>query len=202
MPESLTVTSSYAVGGRSYVGSRTVSGNVAINFTFDPAAAKAGTLTTRTDNDTGTITMSSGGHGITTGAKVDVYWDGGSRYDVTVGTVSGTSVPIDLGAGDNLPIATTAVTVQVREEQDFPFAGDDMAALSISAGGANATVLFLDGSDAVLLAIELDSTTTIYTWDSGNGATNPLAGDTVAKVTVTQGGSTSTARVQGTVLIS
>ncbi len=77
-------------------------------------AAKTGTLTTRTDNDTGTLTMSSG-HGITTGAKIDIYWTGGRRYNVTVGTVSTNSVPFDLGSGDNLPTNNTAVTVMVQQ---------------------------------------------------------------------------------------
>lgn len=72
----------------------------------------AGTLTTRTDNDTGTLTLSSG-HGVMTGNTVDVFWNdhANSRLGMTVGTVSGTSVPIDGGTGDNLPAAATAVQV-------------------------------------------------------------------------------------------
>lgn len=74
-------------------------------------AAKAGTLTTRTNANTGTLTMGSG-HGIQTGDIVDLYFGSGLvQRDVTVGTVSGTSVPIDGGTGDDLPTATSAVVV-------------------------------------------------------------------------------------------
>ena len=76
--------------------------------------ASPGELTLRTDDNTGTITMNDAGHGITTGAKVDVYWAGGVQYNVTVGTVSGASVPIDLGSGDDLPSEDTAVVVSVQ----------------------------------------------------------------------------------------
>lgn len=79
------------------------------------AVGKAGTLTTRTDANTGTITLAAD-HGITTGQIVDVYWATGMKFNVTVGTVSGTSVPIDLGSGDDLPSTSTAVVVAPRVE--------------------------------------------------------------------------------------
>jgi hypothetical protein len=72
---------------------------------------KTGTLTTRTDNETGTLTMSSG-HGITTGQFIDLYWATGIRRGITVGTVSVNSVPIgadNSGSGNNLPSASTAI---------------------------------------------------------------------------------------------
>ena len=46
------------------------------------SAGKAGSLTTRTDNDTGVATL-AGGHGIVTSDKVDVFWAGGRRYGMT-----------------------------------------------------------------------------------------------------------------------
>ena len=60
--------------------------------------AKAGTLTTRTEDDTGEATLGAG-HGITTGAIVDIYWSGGRRYGVTVGTVAGNVVPFGAPGG-------------------------------------------------------------------------------------------------------
>ena len=58
--------------------------------------AKTGTLSTRTSTTVGTLTM-AGGHGITTGVLIDLFWSGGSRARVTVGSVSGNSVPISGG---------------------------------------------------------------------------------------------------------
>lgn len=88
--------------------------------------AKVGELTTRTDNETGTLTMDTG-HGITTGARLDLYWadgDGagtpGSRRGITVGTVSGNTVPIgadNSGSGDNLPLVNTAITAMIPHNE-------------------------------------------------------------------------------------
>ncbi len=77
-------------------------------------AAQTGTLDTRTDDDTGVAGLATG-HGITTADVVDVYWSGGVRYGMDA-TVSGDDVTIDGGAGDALPVATTAVTVVVQTE--------------------------------------------------------------------------------------
>lgn len=74
-----------------------------------PASTAAGTLSTRTDGNTGTLTL-GGGHGIVTGDVLTLVWEGGSRSGVTVGTVAGTLVPIDGGSGGVLPDATTDVT--------------------------------------------------------------------------------------------
>lgn len=68
------------------------------------------TLASRASATSGTITAPSG-HGITTGSTIDVYWmevintynTARIRRDVTVGTVSGTSIPFSGGEGNDLP---------------------------------------------------------------------------------------------------
>ena len=78
-------------------------------------AAKAGTLTVRTNNTDGSLTMAPG-HGIVTADKATIFWPGGIRYNVTIGTVAGDVVPFvgaTGGGGDNLPPAAAAVTVAV-----------------------------------------------------------------------------------------
>ncbi len=75
-------------------------------------------LTTRTSATAGTITAPSG-HGVTTGASIDVYWmevisgynTARIRRNVTVGTVSGTSIPFSGGEGDDLPTASSEIYV-------------------------------------------------------------------------------------------
>jgi hypothetical protein len=100
-------------------------GGGAIGFvkklSYDGAAARgpvavpkgyAGTLGTRTDNDTGVATLGAG-HGIVNGT-VDVYWGNGSiRYGMTA-SVSGNDVTLDGGLGANLPSQGTAVVVSPR----------------------------------------------------------------------------------------
>jgi hypothetical protein len=92
-------------------------------------AGKAGTLTTRTDDDTGEATLGDG-HGILTGDEVDIFWCGGCRYGVTVGTVAGNVVPFGApggeGAGDNLPAQTTALVMTKRVPIEALFTGNKL----------------------------------------------------------------------------
>lgn len=77
---------------------------------------ETGTLTTRTDDNTGIVTIDNALHAIETSAAVEVTWAGGSRGAMVVGTVAGVSVPIDAGVGDVLPAQGTEVTVTVLPE--------------------------------------------------------------------------------------
>jgi hypothetical protein len=171
------------------------------------AAAKVGQLTTRTDDNTGTLTMASG-HGFTDGQRLDVYWSGGVRRGMTIGTVATNSVPVDLGAGDVLPTNLTAVTAQVPSEEAFAVEGDDLDFIA-ARSNRRAVVTFTDGSNAELFAVvgELGGANGgAYQWrdpvkppiPSDGGVTNPLAGDTVAKVFVSNGDSSGTCIVQVT----
>ena len=79
-----------------------------------PIAGKSGTLTTRTDSDTGVITSNS--HGLTTADKVDVGWvDGDSlnqaraRMDIT--SYDTNTITVDGGTGTVLPAQDTSVVV-------------------------------------------------------------------------------------------
>lgn len=73
-------------------------------------------LSTRTNSTSGILTAPSG-HGRITGEVVDLPWmsvDGGYatahiRIGVTIGIVSGTSVPFSGGAGDPLPAASSTI---------------------------------------------------------------------------------------------
>jgi hypothetical protein len=95
--------------------------------------AQDSTLTTRTSNTVGTLTMTVAAHGIVTGQVVDLYWSpNGKRAGVTVGTVSGTTVPFTGGAGDNLPIATTEIFVGVRVGVDFKVNGTNVTAILLA----------------------------------------------------------------------
>lgn len=152
-------------------------------------AAQTATLTTRTDNNTGTLTMASGSHGIITGQRLDLYWDGGKQYAVTAGTVSGTSVPIDLGAGDNLPIATTSIKVGIPAETAFSVDGDSITGLACGGQGtAEAQVCFLDAEDALIHRVVLTASGEPFTWFEGDSASNPLAESTPAKVWISHNG--------------
>ena len=149
------------------------------------AAGKAGSLTTRTDNDTGVATLSTG-HGIVTSDKVDVFWDGGRRYGMTA-TVATNAVTIDGGAGDNLPAQATAVVLCKRVEVNAAFDPDDMLALLVTAN-KRASVVFVDSVDAVLFALDLAAGECCLWW-SDSGITRPFTGNAVAKILVGNGDS-------------
>lgn len=191
-------------GGNVVAGGKTLPFNVtetgdALGTVSDRLpVAKIGQLTTRTDNNTGTLTMASG-HGITTGQKLDIYWDGGTRRTVTVGTVSGLSVPIDLGAGDNLPTNNTAITAQVPTTYTLGVDGDKMTALAC--GGDSATNQFtfqLADDTEELSAVQTDPDNP-YIWNLASGVTNPLAGVAPTKVLISNGDSAKVSNV--TVLV-
>lgn len=125
-------------------------------------AAKAGTLTMRTSDSVGTLTLSPG-HGITTGMIVDLYWSGGTRYQVTVGTVSGNSVPFSLGAGFNLAIATTAIVICEQKQVNLAIDGSYLSLLAIEVGYADpastalAILRFDDAAAAGLIQLRLSA---------------------------------------------
>jgi hypothetical protein len=161
----------------------------------------AGTLSTRTDANTGTVTL-AGGHAIITGEKVDIYWAGGVQYDVTVGTVATNSMPFDLGVGANLPIATTAVVVSKRIEIDnLGIDGDNLSLLAIkqeftTAGITDASHIdFQDVSSAVVAQLDLAvNTTQIY--DIAGGVTNPFTGNPITKAFCSNGSPTADAQLK------
>lgn len=167
------------------------------------AAAKTGTLTTRTDANTGVITGQSG-HGVTTGARLDVYWADGKRYGMTVGTVSGTSIPIDLGAGDNLPDDGTDLTFMVpNEEACIVTAADAVAALVyayLTTGQEPATVVFTESDNTLIVAYDLIDTLTSNSWDGADVADNPFTAD-IGKVYFSHGNSDA-AVVMGSSVLS
>lgn len=158
--------------------------------------ARAGTLTTRSDDNTGTITMASGSHTIATGNVVDIYWAGGVQYGVTVGTVSTTSVPIDLGIGDNLPIANTVVTVVPQTTINIAIDGDNTKLIAILLETADKSlrtaghVQFRDGSAAEIAEIDL-VTNVVKIWDIEGGDTNPFTGNPIVSAKASQGGTDS-----------
>lgn len=160
------------------------------------AAGKNGTLSTRTDNNTGTLTM-AGGHGITTGAKIDIYWAGGVQYNVTVGTVSVNSVPFDLGVGDNLPSASTAIIACVRTQVNINLDGDNAALVALLADRSSPSstavghIDFQDAADDVIAAFTLRSNDP-HVVDVTGGDTNIYTGDPIVKAFISNGSATET----------
>lgn len=164
-------------------------------------AGDTGQLTTRTDAETGTITMDDG-HGITTGMIVDLYWDGGYRYGVTVGTVSSNSVPIgadDSGAGDDLPTNLTELVVTPQVTVNTFIDGDALKALAVcletleSAGKGH--VDMLDSGPASIEALSLVGNVPRI-FDITGGDTNVFTGNPIVTLKASNGSSSQAATLK------
>jgi hypothetical protein len=182
---------------------RQASGDATAEVDLLPGAA--GELTTRTDDDTGTVTMDAAEHGIETGDVVDVYWSGGRRFGVTVGTVAGTAVPIDAGAGDNLPITTTEIVVVKQQQVNITIDGDNssIVALSLEPVDPNSTLPgHVDLQDATSASIETINITANapLVYDVAALSSNPFTGNVITKALATIGSATEGAKLKIAVL--
>lgn len=175
MPETFVYTQTGVADGDVFDQAITITADGEARSTPSVPAAKAGRLTTRTDANTGTLTMDEG-HGFTDAAKISLFWPGGHRRNVVVGTVSGNSVPIDGGDGDDLPADETDITAMVPVERPFAAVGNNVKGLGISCP-QQGCVQILSSAPA-----ELVNYTGSAAWAYGSGVTNPLAGVTAATV--------------------
>lgn len=192
MPNVGSIQRSITVGPAQYTKNTTLTAKMPISREEVLAAAKAGTLTARTDNDTGSVTAA--GHGIIAGDLVSVFWAGGSRRSMVAGTIAGDVVPLDGGLGDNLPVLSTAVTIMKEVAYEIRFDGDDLVALVAQAVGIPATgivgahfILTADDNVEDLAIVLTAAGSWQYLWTTDDNVTNPLATDTITKVRMAHG---------------
>lgn len=172
-----------------------VSFESALSFTkVVPAilAAQTGTLTTRTDDDTGVATLSTG-HGIETGDVVDVYFAAGVRYGMDA-TVATNAVTVDGGAGDALPTQDDAVTVVEQTDWEVNFDGDDAQIIGViyrnpDDTGAKGSLDLQDVGDASIEALDLVHETANGGLDNivniSGGDTNVYTGNRITQGKIT-----------------
>ena len=196
------VSKSVSIGGRSYSGS-TPSAEYGVVTHLEEVtlpAAKTGNLTTRTDNDTGTLTMDTG-HGLSTG-KIDIYWNVGGvkgcRRNVD-GTVTGDSIAIDGGSGDNLPADESEITAVAPSIEAMALNADNLKLIALTLNtDAHACLSCGTGTYTEGAALQLNNGTYGRTriWDSQTDGTNPLdAANSFTTLRLSQGG-TSVAKMK------
>lgn len=190
MPFQTAVVLAVTINGTRYEQAATITSDSTELKSASIPAAKSGSVTTRTDDNTGVVTMSAG-HGFTTGQKVDVFWTGGSRRGMDA-TVATNAVTVDGGSGDALPVVSTAITAMVPTSVPMAFAGDDLDALSVECPLAvSGWVVFKDAGGTVRASYQIPSGTRAKTWAKDLGITNPLASQTVATVEFSHGATTA-----------
>ncbi len=184
-----------SIAGISVQASNTTTGNAQESYEATLAKAYSGTLGTRTDNDTGVVTLAEG-HGVVTGKVVVSWTETGvrkTRYDVDA-VVTANDVAIDAGDGDNLPAEDSTVSVAVQEDLAAAFDGDDLAAI-VAKSTKDATLVFYDSGGAVLDEVQLYAGGA-FVWQTGMGTTTPITGNAVANVVVGSRDTTATATFQ------
>lgn len=201
MSVSMTARETIEVAGFSFPALRTISADGVIVKTATLAVAKVGQLTTRTSDSAGELTMDAG-HGITTGQRLDLYWTGGYRRGITVGTVATNQVPLTTatGAGDVLPTNLTAVTAQVPTEEELVFTGSNAAAIAYYTQRTGIIVLAESDeteADAANLAAGVSDV-----WFPNRDATVPTDSQSVTKVYLSNGDSSNTSEARVAVMYS
>lgn len=154
-------------------------------------AAKAGSLTTRTDDDTGVVTLATG-HGIVSTNSVDVYWADGVRYGMTA-TVSTNDVTVEGGAGDVLPADETAVTLAKQVVIDTDFLGSLVEAI-VASSSLRANIEFREAASSAA-GVKLPAGEG-WRWFSEQGIANPLSGKSIASIQASCGNSTTAATLK------
>lgn len=191
------------IGGKSFAGNvrRTGASETNAETPTPLAAGSAGTLTARVDTDTGTVTLAAG-HGQTSGT-FDVFWSSGIRRGMT-GTVTVNDVALDGGAGDNLPVLTTAVVVDKQEVLDFDSEQSTIILAAVSQT-RRASVEFQTDAGAAILSLDLgrydETAQEPWLWASAGSVANPFASD-ISKIAVSNGSSVGTNTVTAAVLRS
>lgn len=185
MTMSFAANKSVSIGGKNFAEKQTIEAAGGLIVEQSIGAAKTGVLTTRTDGDTGSLTLEVS-HGVTTGQELHLFWlDAGMQKRAVcpaVGTVAAQVVPIDNCTGDVLPTAATAVTVMVPTQVDFLVDGDDLAGIAMFSESSSGTIIMEDD-----LVRHFDREEQVYVWFDGDGDANPVAGDSITFVKFSHG---------------
>lgn len=174
-----TVTSSFSVAGVNFDGQASRTGDGQVSHEVSLEAGSSGTLTTRTDDNTGIATVSAG-HGLIQNDKVNVFWSGGARYRMDVTNVSGNAITIDGGDGDVLPAQDTAVTLAKLAEINTDWDGDDAQIVAVVCDKA-ARCDFRSSAPATIKGLDLGANES-WSWIADSGTTNPLTGSPVDQI--------------------
>ncbi len=203
-----TIKDTVAVAGLRLDESINILSDAAITQDVDvPAAQIASDWVLDTSGTTGTLTMGTGAT-IITSQVVDLHWNetvNGAvvrkgRRAVIVGTVSGDQVPLTAsGVGDALPAEATGlvIAVGIRVELDVEVTGDTIQLIAIGSKQISAfSITEVDLAEQFGRSLCKGC---IYKWYNGNGEPNPVVGDDITNIIVSQG-STTVAKVQIAVL--
>lgn len=176
----LVINKGYTLGGKNFTENLTVNDTNAVMAEALVPVAQPGVLASASTTAAGNITASNTAHGVITAQRADVFWNvggvPGSRRGVTVGTVSGVTIPISGGAGDNLPATASGVVVATPVSAKLPAVSASVS--GIVAGtpqGQQSVFAITDATPTELLGMPIPLGGT-YQWHLYNGALVPFSG--------------------------
>ena len=187
-----TITANISVGGVAFTSIATRTAEGGVNHALTLAAGTAGKISA-----TGVDNMTAG-HGIAGAAVVDVHWtdpaDGVThkvRRGLTVDTTAAAAITFDetpAGEGDALPATGTSCVVSVQAVITTNWDGDLVE--MIACKSTNRVCVDFRAAAASLKAITAPAGEA-WSWVSNQGAANPLTGDPVESVVVSNGSATA-----------
>lgn len=197
-------TVSISGGGIAPSAAQTRESDSAEGFEVALPAGKAGTLSTRTDDDTGVITAAA--HGLVVGDKVSVFWTGGRRYNMTVSAVAGNDVTVgtgagEVGAGTVFPVVTTPVVITKEVQITISLDGDLLVLFGIKPAYTNSLATFkshityFDAGNAIIAHQDLNANQLVVI-DVAGGNTNPFTGNPITYARAANGSSTDACTLQ------
>jgi hypothetical protein len=181
MSNTITKQNNVSIGGKSFAQQQSITAKAVVPVEVSVPAAQPGVTASGAGTTSGNLTMTNSGHGITTGARLDLYWATGRRRGCVVGTVAGTTVPISGGSGDNLPTNGTAIQAMVPTSADLKFIGDNLQAWA-AYSDAPGQITVEDVTPAEVGYIRIAAAALTKDWDVNSGDTNIFAGDNPTKV--------------------
>lgn len=165
-----------------------------VNASITAPTAMVGSLTTRTDDTHGIITITNpAAHGLDGSEILGVFWTAAgvkyACYGCTITAHDTTTVTITAAGGDHLPTAATAVMVAVAQSVPIAFTGSGLLFLRLSAKAGAAGLANVYSSTPTLLLSSQIYQASPYIWPQAVGASAPFsaAAATVVFYNGTQG---------------
>jgi len=178
----------FSIAGKTIVGNLVTDASGEIAHVVTIGAAEAGELTTRTSATAGVIEVTAAASAIT-GAKADIFWTGGLRYNVDVDDVTEDDVTFSGGSGDDLPDAETDVTICEPVVLDTDFDGSKVQIIAAQ-NSLRGHLLFKDSNGDNAFAAELlAASPKFYVVDTL--ADNPIDGDGIDELRVSNASGTA-----------
>lgn len=190
------------VGGMSFVSTVSRDGEGQISHQVSLAAGKAGAISASGVDGLPT------GHGFVQNDIIDVHWvdaDGvpKCRYGITVDSAATNAITFDdtpNAAGDALPAEDWAVVVSLQTLIDTDFDGDNVALIA-AMSSKQARICFEKEAGTVIKSVNVPANEA-WMWASNQGVANPLTGDPVGKIIVSNGSASAATVVVGLVYSS